>query len=292
MSGRVGGRILGRPDILFSLAIRLDPLDGGDRSLDGLVVCGGDADNDWQHLPYLTLSANEPAVDYAYRKFATFSKTIIFDFRPQGQQGEQKQENRFHHFRGLVIQGQNVKSKPSFFLTQFGRQPKSPPPNELLPLIPMANAQVILKEKIEGLGAEADVVKVRAGYARNFLIPQGKAFEASRSNLRHVEALKVNRAAREAEELVGLQEIAIKISKLKPKFVLSTGQGGKAFGSVTSIDIHKELEAAGIVIDRHMIELEKPVKKSGKTEVQIRLHPDVIATLIISVDAGAEEKEA
>ncbi len=156
----------------------------------------------------------------------------------------------------------------------------------------MANAQVILKEKIEGLGAEADVVKVRAGYARNFLIPQGKAFEASRSNLRHVEALKSSRAAREAEELIVLKELAAKISKLKPKFVLSTGQGGKAFGSVTSIDIHKELEAAGIVIDRHAIELDKPVKKSGKTEVQIRLHPEAIATLVISVDAGAVEEEA
>lgn len=153
----------------------------------------------------------------------------------------------------------------------------------------MANAQVILKEKIEGLGAEADVVKVRAGYARNFLIPQGKAFEASRSNLRHVEALKADRARREAEELIVLQALATKISKLKPKFVLSTGQGGKAFGSVTSIDIHKELEAAGIVIDRHAIELEKPVKKSGKTDVEIRLHPDVVATLTISVDAGPEE---
>jgi len=150
----------------------------------------------------------------------------------------------------------------------------------------MANAQVILKEKIEGLGAEADVVKVRAGYARNFLIPQGKAFEASKSNLRHVEALKTSRARREAEELVVFQEIAAKLSKLKPKFTLSTGQGGKAFGSVTSMDIHKELEAAGIVIDRHAIELDKPVKKSGKTEVTVRLHPQVIATLTISVDAG------
>jgi large subunit ribosomal protein L9 len=155
----------------------------------------------------------------------------------------------------------------------------------------MANAQVILKEKIEGLGAEADVVKVRAGYARNFLIPQGKAYEASRSNLRHVEALKTSRARREAEELLAFQEIATKISKLKPKFTLSTGQGGKAFGSVTSMDIHKELETAGIVIDRHAIELEKPVKKSGKTDVTVRLHPDVIATLTISVDAGDEAKE-
>ena len=156
----------------------------------------------------------------------------------------------------------------------------------------MANAQVILKEKIEGLGAEADVVKVRAGYARNFLVPQGKAFEASKANLRHVESLKVARARREAEELEEFQGIATKISKLKPKFTLSTGQGGKAFGSVTSIDIHKELEAAGIHIDRHAIELDKPVKKSGKTEVSIRLHPQVTTTLVISVDAGDTTEEA
>lgn len=155
----------------------------------------------------------------------------------------------------------------------------------------MANAQVILKEKIEGLGAEADVVKVRAGYARNFLIPQGKAYEATKGNLRHLEALKSERARREAEELVAAQEVATKISKLKPKFTLSTGQGGKAFGSVTNIDIHKELEAAGIQIDRHAIELEKPVKKSGKSEISIRIHPQVVATLTINVEAGEEEAE-
>ena len=153
----------------------------------------------------------------------------------------------------------------------------------------MANAQVILKEKIEGLGLEADVVKVRAGYARNFLIPQGKAYEASRANLRHVEALKVSRARRETAELAVAQDLATRISKLKPKFTLSTGQGGKAFGSVTNMDIHKELEAAGISIDRHAIELEKPVKKSGKTEVIVRVHPQVTATLTITVDAGDEE---
>jgi len=155
----------------------------------------------------------------------------------------------------------------------------------------MANAQVILKEKIEGLGAESDVVKVRAGYARNFLIPQGKAYEATKSNLRHIEALKVERSRREGEELSAAQEVATKISKLKLKFNLSTGQGGKAFGSVTNIDIHKELEAAGIQIDRHGIELDKPVKKSGKTEVSIRLHPQVVATLTITVEAGEEEAE-
>jgi large subunit ribosomal protein L9 len=155
----------------------------------------------------------------------------------------------------------------------------------------MANAQVILREKIEGLGAEADVVKVRAGYARNFLVPQGKAFEATKANLRHVASLKSTRAAREADELTVAKELANKISKIKPKFVLSTGQGGKAFGSVTNMDIHKELEAAGIVIDRHSIELDKPIKKSGKTEVTIRVHPQVTTTIIVSVDAGDTKED-
>jgi len=155
----------------------------------------------------------------------------------------------------------------------------------------MANAQVILKEKIEGLGAEADVVKVRAGYARNYLVPQGKAYEATKANLRHVEALNSARAQREAEELAQAQELATKISKLKPSFTLSTGQGGKAFGSVTSMDIHKELEAAGIQIDRHNILLEKPIKKSGKTAVEIKLNPQVTATLTITVDAGDVTEE-
>ena len=155
----------------------------------------------------------------------------------------------------------------------------------------MAQAQVILRQKIAGLGAEADVVKVRPGYARNFLIPQGKAFEATRANLRHIEALKAARTRRETEELTTARDLASKIAKLKPKFTLELGQAGKAFGSVTSIDIHKELEAAGISIDRHAIELEKPVKKSGKTEVTVRLHPQVITTLTISVDAGDEGKE-
>lgn len=164
----------------------------------------------------------------------------------------------------------------------------------------MASAQVILKEKIEGLGAEADVVKVRAGYARNYLIPQGKAYEASDANLRHLEALKAARAKREADELLSYQEIATKLSKLTPKFDLSTGQGGKAFGSVTSMDIHKELADQGIEIDRHAIELDKPIKSSGKFDIAIKLHPQVICSLSIKVEAqdagqaddGAEAAEA
>ncbi|MCH7225962.1 50S ribosomal protein L9 [Haloferula sp. A504] len=155
----------------------------------------------------------------------------------------------------------------------------------------MANSEVILREKVEGLGSEADVVKVRSGYARNFLIPQGKAFEATKANLRHLEALKTARAQREAEELAGAQELATKISKLRPKFTLEVGGSGKAFGSVTSIDIHKELQAAGIEIDRTAIELEKPIKKSGKSDVTISLHPEISTTLTVTVEAHSPDAE-
>ena len=122
-------------------------------------------------------------------------------------------------------------------------------------------------------------------------MPQGKAYEATKANLRHVEALKAERARREAEELVTAQELATKISKLKPSFTLSTGQGGKAFGSVTSMDLHKELEVAGILIDRHSIQLEKPIKKSGKTVVEIKLNSQVSAQLTVTVDAGDVKDE-
>ena len=87
----------------------------------------------------------------------------------------------------------------------------------------MATTEVILREKITGLGSEADVVKVKAGYARNYLIPKGKAFEATKGNLRNLESLQAKRAQRETEELAEAQELAGKISRLKPKFTLETG---------------------------------------------------------------------
>ena len=148
----------------------------------------------------------------------------------------------------------------------------------------MATTEVILREKITGLGAEADVVKVKAGYARNHLIPTGKAYEATKGNLRNLESLQAKRNQREAEELATAQELVSKISRLRPKFTLETGQGGKAFGSITSMDIHKELEEKGISIERTAIKLERPLKRSGKSEVEIKLHSEVTATLTVTVE--------
>jgi len=156
----------------------------------------------------------------------------------------------------------------------------------------MATTEVILREKITNLGAEADVVTVKAGYARNYLIPEGKAYEANKANLKHLESLKVQRAKREAEELEKAQSMASKIKKTKLTFILETGQGGKAFGSITTIDIHKELSEKGIEIDRHAILLSAPIKTSGKQELEIKLHPEVTSTLNINVKTDGEDAEA
>lgn len=153
----------------------------------------------------------------------------------------------------------------------------------------MATTEVILREKITNLGAEADVVTVKAGYARNFLIPQGKAYEASKANLKHLESLNAQRVKREAEESQAALDTAAKIKKLKLEFTLESGQGGKAFGSITSIDIHKELAEKGVEIDRHAIQLDSPIKTSGKQDIDIKLHADVTATLRIDVKVAGDD---
>lgn len=149
----------------------------------------------------------------------------------------------------------------------------------------MATTEVILRTKIDGLGYEADIVKVKAGFARNFLVPQGKAFEATEENRANLEELQAKRAERLAEELADAEKVAAKIKKFTPSFDLEIGQGGKAFGSVTSIDIHKKLEEGGIEIDRKAIQLDQPIKTSGKTEVEIKLPQDVNTKLTINVVA-------
>lgn len=155
----------------------------------------------------------------------------------------------------------------------------------------MANVEVILKEKIKGLGAEADVVKVKRGFARNFLVPQGKAYEASAGNLRHLNHLKSLRAEREAKELQEAEKIASKLKKLKLKLTLQTGQGGKAFGSITTIDIAKAVaeSSAKVELDRHQIQLDKPIKNTGNFEVPVKLHGEVSCFLKLTVTAADGE---
>jgi large subunit ribosomal protein L9 len=147
----------------------------------------------------------------------------------------------------------------------------------------MANQDILLLQPVAGLGAEGDQVKVRAGYARNFLLPQGKAVSLTLANRKRVEALKKARALREAKELDGAQAIAKQIEKAGIAIAVKTGEGGRLFGAVTAADIHAKLSAAGIEIEKRRIHLGQPIKTLGKHEVQIKLHAEVSVELSFDV---------
>ena len=153
----------------------------------------------------------------------------------------------------------------------------------------MASIQVILTEKIDGLGAEADVVKVRGGYARNFLLPRGIALEATTGNLNRTANLKSKRLAREAAELEVAQQTAATLRKTVLKLELATGQGGKSFGSITAQDIaNAAKEQANLTIDRHHIALEKPIKSAGEYAIEIKFHAGVEASISLVVTAKGD----
>ena len=156
----------------------------------------------------------------------------------------------------------------------------------------MPSTEIILTENIPGLGAEADVVKVRRGYARNFLLPRGKAYEVTKRSLRQLDNLKAKRAAREAAELNEAEELSRRISKLKVVFTLETGETGKAFGSVTAQDLVKRLKnELGNEIDRHRVVLEHPLKTTGEHEVSIKLHHEVIAKFVFQIKSATEDAQ-
>jgi large subunit ribosomal protein L9 len=162
----------------------------------------------------------------------------------------------------------------------------------------MAHSEVLLVKPVDGLGGEGDQVKVRAGYARNFLLPRSVAVPVTKSNRKQIEALKRRRGEREAHELNGAQELAKKLEKASLAFAVTTGEGGKMFGAVTAAEIHDKLVAAGFNIDRKRIHLFTPVKTLGKHTVKVKLHADVSVELpfdIVSenpIVPTAEEKDA
>jgi len=160
----------------------------------------------------------------------------------------------------------------------------------------MSTTEIILTEKIANLGAEADVVKVKRGYARNFLVPRGFALEVTPATLKRLNILKAKRAEREARELNEAEDLGRKISKLKITVELETGETGKAFGSITAADLAERLKkelGGNIEIDRHKIQLDKPIKETGEHEVIVKLYADVHAKLMIQVKAaGSAEAKA
>jgi large subunit ribosomal protein L9 len=147
----------------------------------------------------------------------------------------------------------------------------------------MANSEILLVKPVDGLGGEGDQVKVRAGYARNYLLPRGIAVPLTGANRKQVEALKKRRAVREAQELTGAQEIAGKLEKTALAFAVKTGEGGRMFGAVTATDIHDQLTAKGFTIEKRRILLHTPVKTLGKHTVKVKLHPEITVELNFDV---------
>jgi large subunit ribosomal protein L9 len=151
----------------------------------------------------------------------------------------------------------------------------------------MAKTEVILTHNIVGLGGESDQVRVAAGYARNYLFPQGLAIPLTSANKRRLEALKQRRAEREAHELNTMSELAKSISKLLCVVTVKTGEDGKMFGTVTSGMIADQLKTQfEITLDKRKIHLDLPIRALGEHEVELRLHADVTTHLKVRVESS------
>jgi large subunit ribosomal protein L9 len=146
--------------------------------------------------------------------------------------------------------------------------------------------ELILREDVPSLGKAGQVVRVKPGYARNFLLPNGLAFEATAGNKRRIDAEAKSRDARAASERAEAQELATKLGGTNLVFTAKAGEDGKLFGSITSSDIAHELGAKGFPVDKRKIELEHPLKHLGFHSVPVRLSHDVQAELKVNVVAA------
>ena len=135
--------------------------------------------------------------------------------------------------------------------------------------------QVILKDRLENLGDAGDVVSVKAGYARNYLIPQGLAYEATSANVKRIERERSQVVKRAAEDLDAARGRAAAFEGLSVTFNARAGEEGKLFGSITSGDIAEKLAEQGVEVDRKPIQLDEPIKALGVFSVPIRLHSEV-----------------
>ena len=147
----------------------------------------------------------------------------------------------------------------------------------------MANTEVLLVQHIDKLGSEGDVVQVRPGYARNFLIPQKKALPLNLANKKRLDSLKQARAMRESEEMQIADEIGAKLKEVKLAVAVKTGSGGKLFGSVTVNHILEKLSESGFNLDKKHFVSFSPIKELGKQQVTLQIHKDVQVEVEVEV---------
>jgi large subunit ribosomal protein L9 len=153
----------------------------------------------------------------------------------------------------------------------------------------MANTTILLREDIESVGGRGEIVKVRAGYARNYLLPQGLASLATKGNVKQIDQERTALLKRAAEERSTAEAQKDQMSSISLTFERRAGEGGTLFGSVTSMDIADALQAKGYEIDRRKIVLKDPIKETGEYTVKVKLHREV--TLEVPVEVTAEAGE-
>jgi len=145
--------------------------------------------------------------------------------------------------------------------------------------------QLVLTEDVPNLGKQGDLVEVKPGYGRNYLMPRGMAVAATAKNIRQLEHEKAGILSRAAKHRSNMDAQAKKLASVELRFSRKVGEQDKLFGSVTSKDVHEQLAAQGYEIDRKQIHLPEPLKALGTHEVEVKLHPEVVAKLKVTIAA-------
>ena len=150
--------------------------------------------------------------------------------------------------------------------------------------------RIILRQDVDELGLEGDIVNVANGYGRNYLIPKGMGLEASPQNIKTLELQSKKIEVRRVKAREAAEKIKQKVEGTELTFSQKSGEEGKLYGSVTSMDIASALEKQDIVIDRRKVLLEKPIKSLGEFEVPVKIYPEITALIRVVVESS-EEKE-
>ena len=152
----------------------------------------------------------------------------------------------------------------------------------------MAHTKVLLREDVDDLGARGEIVRVRAGYARNYLLPRNLAVEATAGNVKGIESERAALLKKEAKERATAEAQSQQMGALELEFKRKAGEQGHLYGSVTSMDLAEALKERGYEIDRHRIHLREPLKRLGEYTVPVRLHREVTIDLRIRVAPEGE----
>jgi large subunit ribosomal protein L9 len=155
----------------------------------------------------------------------------------------------------------------------------------------MANVELILLQRVEKLGQMGEVVKVKPGYARNFLLPQAKAVRATKANRERFERERVQLEAQNLKRREEAERVAERVQGLAVVLIRQAGDSGSLFGSVTSRDISDAATASGLTIDRSQVLLQQPIKVLGISSVRVALHPEVAIDIKVNVARSVEESE-